>query len=271
MDGALPDSTSPAAEAPAGRPRFRRLRRQLNAVEQVVSLIENEIVAGRLPVGSRLPPERDFAARLGVSRSVFREAVRTLIARGLLETRHGVGTRVRRMSREAILKPLTLYLQTNGRTVNIEQLHQVRSILEVGIAGLAAEWATPEDIQELRRLVSAMDETATQPARFAQFDTEFHRRLAQATQNPLLVLLLDSIRDLMSEIRARVARQPGLYDRVMPSHRAVFECVVRRDSAGARQAMQEHVDVALTIQRELLASQSELESATSQTEQRQAP
>lgn len=203
-------------------------------------------------MGARLPPEREFSERLGVSRTVVREAVRTLITKGLLATRHGIGTTVRAVTREELTKPLTLFIRTCGEPVGIEHLHQVRSMLEVGNAGLAAEQATGPDIEDLRRISAAMDSAAADPQQFAEKDAEFHRRLAQATHNPLLVLLLDSIRDLMAEVRTLVAHRHGLFERVMPTHIQVLESVASRDAQRARRAMHDHLEVALSIQRELI-------------------
>jgi DNA-binding FadR family transcriptional regulator len=233
--------------------RFRLLRRKEGAVCQVVQALERQILEGRLPVGTRLPSERVLSERLGVSRTVLREAIGVLRANGLVETRHGIGTTVRRLTRQEFLKPLALFLRIRGEVVTLEHLHQVRSILEVENAGLAAEQATELDIKDLRRIVSEMELAANNPEQFALKDAEFHRRLAETTHNPLLILLLDSIRDLMVEVRALVAREQGLYERVMPTHVRVLECVEARDPAGARAAMREHLRIALTIQRELVA------------------
>jgi DNA-binding FadR family transcriptional regulator len=232
--------------------RFRVLGRKEGYVDRVVQAIEGEIFGGRLTSGTKLPPEREFSERLGVSRTVVREAVRILVTKGLLETRHGIGTTVRSVTQEQVIKPLNLFIRTSGGSVDIEHLHQVRSILEVGNAGLAVEQATADDIESLGRAVAAMEAAAEDPREFAAQDAEFHRCLAQATHNPLLVLLLDSIRDLMAEVRTLVAQQHKLFERVMPSHIRIFECLASRNAAGARKAMSEHVDIALSIQRELL-------------------
>ena len=221
-------------------------------VERVVQAIEREILGGRLALGTKLPPERELSGRLGVSRTVVREAVRILVTKGLLETRHGIGTTVRAVTREQVIKPLTLFIRTCGEEVSIEHLHQVRSMLEVGNAGLAAEQATGADIEGLRRVSADMEAAAADPPQFAVEDAEFHHRLAQATHNPLLVLLLDSIRDLMAEVRTLVAQTHGLFERVMPTHMQILECVAARDARGARRAMREHLEVALSIQRELV-------------------
>jgi GntR family transcriptional repressor for pyruvate dehydrogenase complex len=178
--------------------------------------------------------------------------VRILVTKGLLETRHGIGTTVRTVTEDQVTKPLTLFIRASGGSVDIEHLHQVRSILEVGNAGLAAEQATEEEIESLRRVIAGMEAAEADPPDFAAQDAEFHRRLAQATHNPLLVLLLDSIRDLMIEVRTIVAQKHGIFERVMPTHMLIVNRVVARDAAGARRAMREHLDIALGIQREAL-------------------
>ncbi len=231
--------------------RFRSLGRKDGLVDRVVAAVQGQILEGRLAVGTRLPPERDFSARLGVSRTVFREAVRILVARGLLDTRHGIGTTVRAVSREEVVKPLTLFLRTCGQEVSTGHLHRVRLILEVENAALAAEQATELDIRELRAICREMEAAAADPRQFAVKDSEFHRRLARTTHNPLLILLLESIQDLMAEVRALVASQPGLFERVMPTHARVVDRVAAHDARGARRAMREHLDVALAIQNEL--------------------
>jgi GntR family transcriptional repressor for pyruvate dehydrogenase complex len=239
------------------KPRFRNIGRKGGLVNQVVQAIEEQIFDGRLPMGARLPAEDEFAASLGVSRPVLREAVRTLVTKGLLDTRQGVGTTVRAVTHEEIAKPLTLFLRTCDQEVNLEHLHQVRSILEVENAGLTARQRTEEDIADLTRLCEEMKAAANDPEVFAARDSEFHRRLSETTHNPLLILLLDCIQKMMAEVRVLVSlRQPHLFDRVMPTHIRILECVMGHDPAGARAAMREHLDTALAIQRELIRDQA---------------
>lgn len=234
------------------KPRFRALGRKDYLVEKVVHAIEGEIMGGRLQVGTKLPAEREFAERLGVSRTVVREAVRILVTKGLLQTRHGIGTTVREVNHEQITKPLTLFLRTSGREISIEHLHQVRSILEVESAGLVAELSTPDDIEDLRRICAEMQAAANDRQQFAVKDTEFHRRLGVATHNPLITLLLDSIHELMTEVRKLVADEQGLFERVMPGHLRILDAVEARDPDRARVAMHDHLSMALAIQRAVI-------------------
>jgi len=239
-----------------GKPRFRNIGRKGGLVGRVVQAIEEQILDGRLPMGARLPAEGEFAESLGVSRPVVREAVRTLVTKGLLDTRQGVGTTVRAVTHEEVTTPLTLFLRTCGQEVNLEHLHQIRSILEVENAGLAARQRTEADIAELIRLRQEMEAAADDPEAFAARDSEFHRRLSQTTHNPLLILLLDCIQKMMAEVRVLVSRQPLVFDRVMPTHIRILECVLGQDPVGARAAMREDLDMALAIQQDLIRNQA---------------
>lgn len=232
--------------------RFKVIGRKDGLVDRVVSAIQEQIVTGRLAVGTRLPPEREFSEQLCVSRPVVREAVRILTTRGLLETRHGIGTTVRAVSRAEVVKPLRLLLSTCGHEISIQHLHQVRSILEVENAALAADQRTEDDLRDLTRICEEMEASAADPAQFALKDSEFHRRLSETTHNPLMILLLDSIRDMLAEVRAMVGNQQGLFERVMPTHKQILEAVAAHDIDCARDAMRKHLEIALVIQMELV-------------------
>jgi GntR family transcriptional regulator, transcriptional repressor for pyruvate dehydrogenase complex len=243
------------------RVRFGVVGNKSALVDRVVHAIQEQILSEHLAVGTKLPPEREFAVSLGVSRTVVREAVRVLAASGLLETSHGIGTTVRALSREEVVRPLNLFLRSWGRDVSLIHLHQVRSLLEVENIGLAAEHASEDDIKDLRRILEEMEAAKEDPVRFAVKDSDFHRRLAQTTHNPLLTLLLDSIHDLMVEIRELVAKESGLVERVMPAHVEMLDCIEKRDARRARRAMREHLAAALDVQkRAILSSPEEIQN-----------
>ncbi len=236
--------------------RFAAIGNKSALVDRVVRSIQDQILSERLLVGTKLPPEREFAERLGVSRTVVREAVRVLAAKGLLETSHGVGTTVRALTREEAVKPLNLFLRLMGRDISLDHLHQVRSLIEIENTRLAAEQASEQDIEDLQRILVEMDAAKDDSALFAAKDTEFHRRLAETTHNPLLILLLDSIQDLMIEVRKLVAKEDGLVKRVMPAHAAILDSIRTRDVKKARQIMREHLLAALDIQKQAILSSS---------------
>lgn len=228
-------------------------------VDRVVNNIQQLIVDGQLAPGTRLPPERDFAERMGVSRTVVREAVRILVARGLLETYHGVGTVVRQMSTEQILEPLNLLLQTSGLT--FDHIHQVRSILEVGIVRVAALQATEEDLAALERLVNGMEEHLEDVEICIALDDDFHQALARTTHNPLLMILAQSIGTIMHEVRLHVHSYTVIHGTAIPDHRRILERVRARDPEGAAQTMLVHLEHARRFQMEYLAQQEALHAA----------
>jgi len=225
-------------------------------VDRVSREIQKLIVEGKLLPGARLPAERELAQQFGVSRTVMREAVHILVARGLLESRRGVGTLVRQVTRAQVAAPLSLLLQVQGRAISIDHLHQVRAILEVAIAELAAAQASEQDIAALRHILVQMEHAQDEPALFNARDADFHQALAHATGNPLLPALLDSIRDLMQEVRQLVAAQPDLSRVVLPDHRRIVERVAAHDPRGAHRAMSEHLERARGIQQAALQRRS---------------
>lgn len=223
-------------------------------VHQVVAEIERLMASGQLAPGQKLPPERQLAETLGVSRTVVREATHILTARGLLESRHGYGTIVRQVNRDALVEPLGWLMQANGAT--LDDLHDVRRILEIEIVRLAAAQASEADIVKLSEIVTQMEQCQDDVARFVALDGDFHQALSETTHNPLLALLLDSVRDLTHEIRLQVNRHPAVYKTVVPDHRAIVTAIAARDAEGAVRAMQRHLDQARTFQREFLATSS---------------
>ncbi len=210
-------------------------------VDRVVSEIQTLIVEGRLQPGTQLPPEREWAEQLGVSRTVVREAVHILMTKGLLETKPGVGRTVRQMTRDQIVEPFSLLVQLRDGGTDFEDLHQVRSILEVEIAGLAALQATPADISSLKQLMAEMEANVDNADTFAALDTDFHQVLANITHNPILVLIAAVIRDLMVEYILMVTRRIEPRRQVIPYHRQIVDEVAAKDAEGARQAMRGHL------------------------------
>jgi len=222
---------------------FRTIGSRDRLVDRVVSEIEQLIVEGQLAPGAKLPPERELAEQMGVSRTVVREAVRILAARGLVETRHGVGTTVRALTSQHVVAPLGLYLRAQGNgPISFQDLHQVRSILELEIASIAAETATDEEIAQLRRVFESMVAAKEDVDLLAERDTEFHRTLARMTHNPLLFVLIDSIRELLREYIARVTIYLNPDEDNIRLHEMLLERIEARDAEGARAAMHENLE-----------------------------
>ncbi len=222
---------------------FQAVGSKERLVDRVVNEIERLIIEGELEPGTKLPPERELAEQLGVSRTVLRESVHILVARGLLETTHGVGTLVRQITREQVVAPLNLYLRTqNAGKVSFSDLHRVRSILEVEIAGIAALQATDEDIANLRKIVEDMEMAQDDHEALATRDADFHSALAETTHNSLLIVLVDSIQDLLQEYITLITPYIDPHRDSVQLHFNILERVEAKDAAGAREAMRVNLD-----------------------------
>lgn len=238
---------------------FRTIGNKDRLVDRVVNEIQNLIIENKLEPGMKLPPERDFAEQIGVSRTVVREAIQILEAKGLLEVKHGVGTIVCKVGGDQIAGPLNILFQTQG--ITLDNLHQVRSILEVEIAGIAAMQRTPEEVASLRLVLANLEANMNDPEAFANGDSAFHHAIAKLSHNPLLIMLLDSIGGVMREVRISVSNYPDLFNTVIPDHRQILASVEAKDPKQARDAMRKHLENARKIQALFLKDKESEEQA----------
>jgi GntR family transcriptional repressor for pyruvate dehydrogenase complex len=220
---------------------FRTVGKSGRLVDRVVGEIERLVVEGVLKPGMKLPPERELGEQLEVSRTVIREAVQILSAKGLVDARPGAGTMVRQLTADQITEPLSLLLHTRAGGISFEQLHQVRSILELEIAGLAAREATDADIAQLKQHLRALEQAQHNAELFTAKDAGFHQALAEMTHNPLLVLLAESVRHLPHSYLIDMTPYQDLPIQMLPSYKDIVERVAARDVEGARAAMQVHL------------------------------
>lgn len=218
---------------------FQPLQRHSTLTSRVTWQLETMILENRLQPGDRLPSERDLAFEFGVSRTVVREAVRALVAKNLLEVRPGSGTAVRRPSMESVARSMTLLLRVGQHQVDYEKLHEVRRTLEVEIAGLAAERRTEEDLDLIERLLAEAPYTWDDRERFARHDLAFHNALAQAAHNEIFLFVLNSLADIMLEVRRMAFTVPGLPQNAQQFHRDIVACIREGDPQRAQQAMHE--------------------------------
>ena len=163
------------------------------------------ILAEELVFGERLPTEPELCRLFGVSRTVVREAVRSLASKGLLEVRQGGGTTVRFPDVAQASELLTIMLRSSGGDV-FRLVHEVRTLLEVEIAGLAAERRTEADLAMLERRLQQTREPALDHAQWARADVELHQTIALATHNPLHAVLLNSMAEMLMVLRITAAQ-----------------------------------------------------------------
>lgn len=222
---------------------FGTVTRDLRLSDKVEDSMVQTILSRGLKPGDRLPSERELGDQFGVSRTVIREAVRSLAAKGLIEVRTGSGLRVARLDPSTVSQSMNFLLRGNGG-LDYEKVHEVRSMLEEHVAGLAAERARDEDIERLRAICDHMAAVLDDPEAASRADVEFHRAIAQMTYNELYTILIDTIGDVMLEVRRQTMNMPGRASNALRAHRRILSKIAARDPAGARKAMKAHLDEA---------------------------
>lgn len=209
--------------------------------ERIVGQIEGRIVAGELKIGDQLPSENELAKQFGVSRTAVREAIKALREKRLVEVRPGKGTFITNGMPDAVRHSLGM-LMRSGPPNSPGNLVEVREILEPEIAALAATRITDEYIATMREAVVTMDTALEDVDRFVEADLDFHLALAEATLNPVIPLLMDSIIDILREQRKRTALADGGLQRGQYHHKKILAAVIRRDPKAARKCMQDHLE-----------------------------
>jgi GntR family transcriptional repressor for pyruvate dehydrogenase complex len=225
--------------------------------DQIAGRVLSLISERRLKPGERLPPERELAGTMGVSRSSLREALRALSMLGVTDMRHGDGTYVTALEPAGLLRPLGLVLSLSD--AGFEDLFEARKLVEPRLAGLAAERATAEDLAALSRCAEASEAAVDDDDAFMRNDLELHGLISQAARNALLARLVDSIGELAIASRIATTSVPGLKEQSVLDHRAIVDAIGTRDPEAAAAAMLTHLGN--VERRRLAARQPEEERA----------
>jgi len=219
-----------------------------DSASAVVAHVRGLIDRGALAPGARLPAERDLAQQVGVSRPTVRAGLRTLAAFGIVRSRRGSGTYIPD-------GPPTLGADALGflaalHKVTVDDVYEMRRILEVGAAGLAAARATPEQLATLADEVAGLFASLSDRQVFLVHDINFHRSIAAASGNPIVASLTEMVSALYYERRrvtAERATDQDLRD-AADAHRQIYRAVRARDVVRARRAMDNHLAKARSYQ-----------------------
>ncbi len=217
--------------------------RRRKVYEEVVHRLEELIKSGRFAPGDDFLSEREIMDALGVGRSAVREAMLSLERSGLIRLRSGERAQVTRPSARDLVKGLSsaarVLLQEDG---GIAHFQEARTLVETGLARLAARLATDEDIENLAAALKANEAAIGDFETFMRTDVEFHYAIARIPKNPIFLSFNDAVVEWLTEQRAMSGRVPTAFDDAYSCHRRVFEAIARRDPDAAQQAMQEHMD-----------------------------
>lgn len=212
----------------------RHLTRQ-RLYEQLVGELENLIVTNKLKPGSKLPGERELAEQFATSRTVVREAMKVLKSKGMVSVRHGSGVIVNPRSCWSLIDPLALKLDNAW-----VHLLEIRRILETEIAALASQRRGHAELGAIRQALEMEVRDDTSSTRIVH-DMAFHNAIAEASKNPLLPQLVDSVADLMLAQREALLDVLGARQRSLQAHRRIYDAIAVSNAEEAAQAMHDHL------------------------------
>jgi GntR family transcriptional regulator, transcriptional repressor for pyruvate dehydrogenase complex len=234
-----PPSAFPAPPDSAGR-------RSHVAVDAVTTYIRGRIERGDLKPGDRLPPERDLAAQIGVSRPTVRTALRSLATMGVVQSKQGAGTFITAGPPALASEPLGLLAALHG--LSRDGLFEARLVLEVGSSALAADRASGDDLAAMSEEVTGMFASIDEPLTFLRHDVRFHRAIATASRNPVLGVLIDMLGSLFYERRSETIQRATDLRETAEAHRKIYQAIRARDRDAAIAAMSLHLRVARSTQ-----------------------
>lgn len=207
--------------------------------EQVARRILDLVVARQLNPGDQLPPERDLAESLGVSRPSVREAIKGLQIMGVVTSRQGGGHLVSALDADAILGPIRFFLSLEPG--NIRALYDVRALIEAEVARLAADAMPDGDLAVLEEIMRRQALRLDEPAYFRKSDRAFHEVIWEGCGNPFLKRIGESLNALGLEVRTRASETPSVLRQSVRDHERLLEALRRRDGAAAAKAAAAHM------------------------------
>ncbi len=214
--------------------------RKTRVYEEIVLRVIDMIEQGKLKSGDQLPSERELSETFKVSRSSVREALRTLESQGFLESRHGNGTYIARQPIEALIDPLVSIIFTE-KDSQIE-LFEMRRLIEPKLVSLAAQRAKPEDLDDLEAILEVQEKQVAQGNVGMDFDKTFHEKLVEITRNTILVHLMDSMMDCLTQSRDRSLQIDGRPKKSLVRHREIIDAIKSGDCELAEMVMREHLE-----------------------------
>ncbi len=231
--------------------------------DEIVEHIRDLILEGKLKPGDQLPPERELASRMGVSRPVVREAIIRLMDMGYLENLQGRGTFVRSIT-DHYMEDKAIHDLINKGITALPEIVEVRKIFETWAAATAALRATPKELAQMEEYLKEMEEAKDRGQLGHVADANFHLSISYATHNTLLIHLMNSIYEMIEkvtyEIGAKMYNDPKSYQDLYDQHLAIFTAIKNGDPDGAYIKMLDHMHYVETEIRKLVGKDTHLET-----------
>lgn len=216
--------------------------KKVRLYEAIVKQLQDLIVNNKLKPGEKLPPERQLAEELNVSRTSIREALRTLEMMGYLESKVGIsgGTFVKDVTMESFVSPFSQMLVRNPNFIT--DLLETRLVLEIEVARLAALRRNEDDLQNINSAIEAMEKEIADGGTGINGDNGYHRALGSAAHNDVLMNMVRMCGDLMEMQREEhLANLDGEPERALKSHKAIYKAIKAGDGEKAQSLMKRHI------------------------------
>jgi DNA-binding FadR family transcriptional regulator len=210
-----------------------------SVAEQVARRILDLVVARHLRPGDQLPPERDLAESLGVSRPSVREAIKGLAILGVVRSRQGGGHVVSALDAEALLGPIRFFVSLEPS--NIRALYDARGLIESDVARRAAVAMDAAGLDRLEAILDGQEGTLADPVAFRASDYAFHEAIWEGCGNPYLRRIGESLNVLGLEVRKRASETPGVLERSLRDHRELLAALRAQDPEAAARAAAAHM------------------------------
>lgn len=209
---------------------------RVSASDLVVNNIRNKIQRGDLKVGDRLPVEADLAKELNVGRSSLREGIKILTAYGVVESRQGEGTFIT----DNVARNFFEFMGFFPSKENSEHLIELRRVIEVGNIAAIYDHVTPEQYDELEKLVDVFDEVHTIDE-YVEADYNFHNKLIEITGNPMLIQVNNMIAQMRLDLLYRMFSHPEIIQDARCAHRKIFNSLKAKDRNACISAVAAHI------------------------------
>lgn len=228
------DNNSPFVKIQPTEPLSHRVENQIREA------IKNKI----FKPGDKLPGEVELGEQFGVSRTAIREALRMLVGRGLINIRKGSGIYVSEIDPSNVVEPFYQLLDMKCGKAGLLHLIRIRLFMEPEIAKSAALHRTEEDLDYLKENFIKFKDSENNPDEMVDIDIQFHRRISEATNNPIIPIIMEPIFQLLPKFISSNYKQSHAPDLAVKNHNMLIEFIEKKDDANAFKIMRKHMEEA---------------------------
>ncbi|MCF8077508.1 MAG: transcriptional regulator NanR [Desulfotignum sp.] len=220
-------------------------RRKLS--HEVKERLLEMIRTGELVEGEQMPSEHDLMDRFSVGRPAVREAMQAIENMGLIEIRHGGRARIKQVTVQDVFSQIDSATQQllSTSSQNVDDLREARQVFESGVAFLAIQRATDDDIKELKTRLDSMEQSKKNRPKFLKADLDFHKTIAKISRNPILIEVSTAMFEWLSQSHKDYHKDllgiPELENLTFEEHAKIYQCFAERDAPGAAKEISDHI------------------------------